>query len=156
MDIRDNINKNDENIIENDNKMGEIPTTEENIQDIEDNELYKLLCNQADDLKASYSDADIEKELKNEKFLSYLDMGLDLKSCYELCHMDEIIASRLEKDLRQARIMLTEELKQNALLPNEEASLASNQREIIKPMFNSKKQREELAKRAMLGEIIKL
>lgn len=126
--------------------MGYNPTSEK----IEQEDIIKSLLESEEELKKSYKDFSLENELDNERFSELMANGVSMKDAYELCHIEDIYSARLE----EAKKQWLAELKQNIIRPEEEA-LSNKNHGNFQPIM-SKKQREELIRRAERGEIIRL
>lgn len=122
---------------------------EEKLTDFEVKSIEKDLEREAEELKKVYPEFDREKELENGVFVNLLLAGLDMKTAYEAVHLDEI------KEKAEVEKELSEEPKK-VKRPVENGSLGSESA-IFKSGVHALtgKDRKELAKRALRGEIIK-
>lgn len=135
-----------QNIEETTQNMGIEPTFIEN----EQNAIIDALLLSEKEMKESYESFELEKELESDRFCELLASGVAMRDAYELCHAEDIFNAKLEKEKQK----WLAELKQNLARPEEAAAHSDNQGDISLSM--SKKQREELIRRAERGEIIRL
>lgn len=100
-----------------------------------------------------FPDADIERELKNESFLKLIRAGVTPLDAFKAVHHDEIVYSMMKKAVLDE--MQRAQAEADALRPEENAvsdSSAHSTKTDVSML--SKKDREQLAKRALMGEKI--
>lgn len=112
---------------------------------------------QAESVKAEhYPDFDLKAELKNRDFVGLLKNGIDVKTAYEVFHMNELMESSARNAALNAEKNTVAKLQQKAARPVENG-VNSQQGTVLKTAMSklSKKDRADLAMRAQKGEIIK-
>ena len=124
---------------------------EAQLRRIEEKNRANELRKQVEETKKAYPDFDFEKELKNEEFTRLLKAGVSVKSAYEVLNISTI----LDKNSKDAEKMVVNAIRYKGKRPVENGSdptsgiiLSSNVSKL------TKKEREELAKRAASGEKI--
>lgn len=125
---------------------------EKRVKDIELKKIEAELEKEAKELKEVYPEFDVEKELENPTFQTLVNSGIPMKTAYEAIHLEEIKKAG-EKNAQKKALS---EYKKTALRP-EENGISLKQGGILRAGVHSlsKKDREELAKRARKGEIIR-
>lgn len=122
---------------------------EKRVKDFEVSKIEEELKKEAASLKEEYPDFDAEAELENETFAKLINAGLPMKVAYEVVHLEEI--------KQGAKAKSDEDEKRAALRPEENGISASGGATLSSGVKSlSKKDRAELAKRARMGEIIRL
>ncbi len=109
---------------------------------------------QADELKAEYPDFNLDDHANNEKFVKLLDAGIDVKTAYEITNIDTIkanVAKKMEQNVVQ-------NIQAKGLNRPKENGLNTTPGVIVKsdPSKFTKQDRLEIARRAKMGESIKL
>ena len=111
------------------------------------------LKNQAEETKKIYPDFDFEKQLENREFRRLLSAGVSVKNAYEVVNMENI----LENNSKNAEKSVVNSIRSKGSRPVENGASAGGG---ILMAGNAsaltKKEREELAKRAARGEQISL
>lgn len=114
--------------------------------------------NEAKAAKEAYPDFDIKTEAKNEQFTKLLNAGIDVKTAYEVIHMNDVIIPREKANTARAvEEKLTNKVLANGARPQENGS-ASGGATLVKPDVSkmTKAQRAEINRRAAMGERITL
>jgi hypothetical protein len=119
---------------------------EEKMKSFQIRELEENLLKEEAEVKKTYPDFSLEKELENAVFKTLVDAGLDIKTAYEAAHLDELKAKKeAEKQ--------TAEKKRR---PVENGSLGGDSAIFKSGVYAlTKKDRAALAKRAQKGETIR-
>ncbi len=119
--------------------------------------IYSEWETQAKELHATYQDFDLAKACKNPKFLTYLRAGVSLKDAYEGANVEKIKKFAEIKSAKKAIAFVMETIKTTGLRPGENGLNAPNALTIGSNITSlSKKEREEIAKRAGKGEKVTL
>lgn len=119
---------------------------------------YMKWMNEAKAAKEAYPDFDIKTEAKNEQFTKLLNAGIDVKTAYEVIHMNDVIIPREKANTARAvEEKLTNKVLANGARPQENGS-ASGGATLVKPDVSkmTKAQRAEINRRAAMGERITL
>ena len=122
---------------------------EQKVKDFEIKKIEEELKKEAEEVKEEYPDFDPETELENEVFSKLISAGLPMKTAYEAVHIEEI-KSALKSKKEEKEKKLSSRPEENGLGASGGLSLGSGVKSL------SKRDRAELARRARMGEIIKL
>ena len=115
--------------------------------------IYDSLKKEAEELKGLYPEFSLEAEMKNGLFRGLLSSPeVDMRSAYEVCHRDEIFSSAMASAARMAREKTMEGLINSGVRPADTVGASTNAGVDVKAL--TKRQREELLKRASRGERI--
>lgn len=118
---------------------------EEKLKGFQVREFENALLKEEAELQKTYPKFSLEKELSNDVFKKLIEAGLDMKSAFEATHLDDV----LKKGKK------TDEPKKKR--PVENGSVGTDSAIFKSGVYAlSKKDRQELAKRAQRGEIIRL
>ena len=119
---------------------------EEKMKSFQIREFEENLLKEEAEVKKTYPDFSLEKELENAVFKTLVDAGIDMKTAYEAAHLDELKAKKeAEKQ--------TAEKKRR---PVENGSLGGDSAIFKSGVYAlTKKDRAALAKRAQKGETIR-
>ena len=124
---------------------------EEDIQNMQQRSRAQQLREQAEETKKAYPEFEFETEIKNPEFCRLLKVGVSVKNAYEVVNIDTI----LDKNSKTAERKVVDSIRSKGSRPVENGSegasgilLSGNASKL------TKKQREELAKRAAKGERI--
>jgi len=116
---------------------------------------------EAEALKAYYPQLDIHKELTHpetgERMLGLLSRGVDVRSAYEVVHMQELTASAMAKTAQVVQEKTVNNIRANGMRPQENGVGGSNAavRQVPKnPAEMTRKERDAIARRVMRGERI--
>jgi len=108
---------------------------------------------QGEAVKAQYPEFKLEAEFQNADFVKLIDVGIDVKTAYEVAHQEEIlngVAQAAEKKVMDS-------VKANGARPRENGVSGSVGTETKINVGNlNKKERRALAERALRGERISL
>ena len=124
------------------------------------NETYQGWIDQAEQLQNYYPDFNLDNEVNNEetgeRFVSMLSKGIDVKTAYEIIHMDELMGGAMAKTANVVREKTYNEIRTRGMRPSENggAGNAAAKPMQLDPAKMTKKQRDEYARRAMRGETI--
>lgn len=110
---------------------------------------------QGETLKASYPGFDLHGECRNPQFVSLLQNGVDVKTAYEVLHMDEIKNGVAAGAAKAAERNVTETIKAKGMRPAENGA-AGQGGVIVKDDVSklSKADRAEIIRRVARGERI--
>lgn len=106
-------------------------------------------------VKELYPSFELKAALCDRNFFSLLYKGLDLRSAYELVHREELLRSAMEYAAKISHDMTAGQLARSGARTREGA-LSDGEPAEHKPAALTKKQRNELIRRAERGERIKL
>lgn len=108
---------------------------------------------EAEELKAIYPSFNPATELQNEKFARLLGLGVDMRTCYEIAHKDEIIHGAMQYTAEKTAEKIANSVIANGARPSENG-LSSQAAAISKPDINkmSRADIEAIKKRARSGE----
>ena len=121
------------------------------IQDMEVKKIEEELLSEEKALKELYPDFDAEKELENETFRALLNQGISMKTAFEALNLDKI----KKEGEKSAGKRAVESFKKLSLRPDENGAGKKEGAVLKSGVFSlSKKERQDLAKRAQKGEII--
>lgn len=124
------------------------------------NETYQGWIDQAEQLQNYYPDFNLDNEVNDEetgeRFVSMLSKGIDVKTAYEIIHMDELMGGAMAKTANVVREKTYNEIRTRGMRPSENggAGNAAAKPMQLDPAKMTKKQRDEYARRAMRGETI--
>lgn len=112
---------------------------------------------EADELKKIYPNFDPETELKNEQFKKLLGSGVDMRTCYEVAHKDDIMRGAMQFTAEKAAEKVANSVMANASRPSENG-LSSQAAAVSRLDINnlSREQMADLKRRAANGESINL
>lgn len=131
-----------ENLLERENMRN--ADYEEKLKGFQVREFENALLKEEAELKKTYPEFSLEKELSNDVFRKLIEAGLDMKTAFEAVHLEEV-RKKAEK---------TAEPKKKR--PVENGSLGTDSAIFKSGVYAlSKKDRQELAKRAQRGEVIR-
>lgn len=106
---------------------------------------------EAEQTKKEYPDFDFEQQLKNEEFCRLIKAGVNVKHAYEVTNIDAI----LENNSKAAEKKVVNSIRSKGARPVENGSSPTSGILISSNISNlSKKDREEIARRAARGERI--
>ena len=103
------------------------------------------------DLEAALGDPET-----GERFGALLARGIDVKSAYELIHMNEIMSGGMQYAVQQTKQKITNDIRARGMRPVENGGNVAVTTSKPDPSKWTKKERDEIAKRAMRGERIEL
>lgn len=116
---------------------------------------------EAETLKTYYPQLDFRKELTNpetgERMLSLLSRGIDVKTAYEVIHMQELTASAMAKTAQVVQEKTVNDIRARGMRPQENGVGGSGAavRQVPKnPAEMTRKERDAIARRVMRGERI--
>lgn len=116
---------------------------------------------QADELRGTkenpglYPDFDLRAETQNPQFLSLLKAGIDVKTAYEVVHMDDIKNTIAKTTAKKVENNVTANIQAKGMRPVENG-VNNNSGVIVKSDVRqlTKKDRAEIARRAQMGDTI--
>lgn len=118
--------------------------------------IYDSLLKEASEVKNEYPDFDLREALKDGRFKSLIAHdSIDIRTAYEICNKDKIIASAMAQSAMVAREKTVEDILSIRKRPSETISGSSfGSKTDITSL--TKKERELLCRRAAAGEKITL
>lgn len=123
----------------------------------QEQEFFENISRQAEALKETYPNFDLNTESENYDFVNLIKKGVDVKTAFEVLHKDEILQGAMQYTAKQVAQKVANSVQSRANRPMENG--VSSQAAVTKSFDVSKmtkQQREDLEKRAMKGEKIKL
>jgi hypothetical protein len=111
---------------------------------------------EAEKLKAEYPNFDLAAETQNEMFVRILKTGVPMKNAYEVIHMDDIKNGVAQTAAKTTEKNIVETIKAKGSRPSENG-VSSQSAIVIKDDVSklTKKDRQEIARRAARGENIR-
>lgn len=111
---------------------------------------------QAAELAQMYPGFNLQEEAKNPEFIALLKKGMDVKNAYRMLHFDELMNNAAQAVAQKTQKAVVDTIRANGSRPSE-AGLNSATGLVTNTDVNKldKKQRAELAKRALKGEVIR-
>lgn len=105
--------------------------------------------NQSEEIAKEYPDFDLEGEIENEKFTELLRKGVDMKTAYQVAHLDDILSAKTDTSKDEERLLSQ---KRRPV----ENGLSAQSPAIIKTDVSklTPEQRALIAKRVAMGEKI--
>ena len=119
--------------------------------------LCRTWLKQADEASGIYPGFNFHRELQNPRFCAILKNGIDVRTAYEVIHHDEIIPAALRCAVLDAEKKLANKIMSNEARPTENGSGAGAGATLgtgVPKM--SKANRDDIVRRVMRGEIIRL
>lgn len=106
-------------------------------------EFENALLKEEAELQKTYPDFSLEKELSNNVFRKLIEAGLDMKTAFEATHLEDVLKKSKKDEPKKKR-------------PVENGSVGTDSAIFKSGVYAlSKKDRQELAKRAQKGEVIR-
>lgn len=111
--------------------------------------------NEAEALKQTFPDFDLEKEFENEEFVGLLQSNVPMATAYKAVHMDEIMRNAISYTANTTRQQVADTVRARGMRPVENG-MRSGAGVVAKPDVKSwsKQDRDEVERRAMRGEKI--
>ena len=132
-----------ENLLERENKRK--ADYEDALKGYKVKEFENALLKEEAELQKTYPEFSLEKELSNNVFKKLVEAGLDMKTAFEAVHLKDVLSKGEKKDAPKKK------------RPVENGSVGTDSAIFKSGVYAlSKKDRQELAKRAQRGEIIRL
>ena len=105
--------------------------------------------NQSEEIAKEYPDFDLDSEIENEKFVDLLRKGVDMKTAYQVAHLEDIMSAKVNSSNDEERLLSQ---KRRPV----ENGLSAQSPAIIKTDVSklTPEQRALIAKRAAMGETI--
>ena len=123
-------------------------------QDAADNQLREW-WQQGEQLKQQYPSFDLDREAQNPEFLRLLRSGVPVDHAFKLLHMDEIMQGVAANTAKAAERQITANIRARGARPAEAGTSGKASFTVKNDVSKlSKKDRAEIAKRAMRGERI--
>ena len=121
------------------------------------NRVHAQWARESEALKAIYPGFDFDTETQNADFSKMLSVGVGVKAAYEAVHMDEIMSGAMQYTAQRAQQQTVNNIRARGMRPDEGAmgSRAAGEARLDVSKL-SKKERADLARRAMAGEKITL
>lgn len=110
---------------------------------------------EAEQVKGLYPSFDLNAEVQNPQFLSMLRAGVPVQHAYEVVHMDDIKAGAARMAAQATEKQVTDGIRARGARPQENGTTAQSGFTVKDDVSKlSKKDRAEIARRAMMGETI--
>lgn len=110
---------------------------------------------EAEQVKGLYPSFDLNAEVQNPQFLSMLRAGVPVQHAYEVVHMDDIKAGAARMAAQATEKQVTDGIRARGARPQENGTTAQSGFTVKDDVSKlSKKDRAEIARRAMMGEKI--
>lgn len=123
-------------------------------QEQADNQLRQW-WQQGEELKRSYPSFDLQREAQNPEFLRLLQSGVPVDHAFQVVHMDEIMQGVAANTARAAERQITANIRARGSRPTEAGASGKASFTVKNDVSKlSKKDRAEIARRAMRGEKI--
>ena len=117
----------------------------------------QLWARQAEALREKYPGLDLEKESKDPRFLALLRVGLPVEQAYCALHCDELMEKAAADARAQAEKQVIDNVRAKGVRPEENGTMARGAFTVRRDVSRlGPAQRADIAKRAMMGEIIEL
>lgn len=115
---------------------------------------YETWLEQAEAAKLKYPNLDLAVEVQNPQFLDLLSANVGVEAAYKVIHMDDIVSGAMAAAVQTATDKVSKSVAANAARPNENGS--GQGAATVKPDVRkmTKAQRQEYARRALMGETI--
>lgn len=123
-------------------------------QEQADNQLRQW-WQQGEELKRSYPSFDLQREAQNPEFLRLLQSGVPVDHAFQVIHMDEIMQGVAANTAKAAERQITANIRARGSRPAEAGASGKASFTVRNDVSKlSKKDRAEIARRAMRGEKI--
>jgi len=110
---------------------------------------------EAQAVKAKYPNFDLASEVKDPRFISMLKSGVPVEHAYKVIHMDEIVTDAMRTSAANAEKAVVNNVRAKGARPQENGTAAQSAFTVKDDVSKlTKKDRAEIARRAMHGEII--
>ena len=110
---------------------------------------------QAEQAREVYPELDLAAEIRDPRFRQLLRSGVDVETAYTVIHRDQILQSAMYHAARVARQQLSTAIRSGAARPAENG-LGANSPAAVQSVANmTRKQRDDIRKRAARGERIR-
>lgn len=128
---------------------------EEREQQAKQQAQYAEWDRQAEECRAKYPTFDMETELQNEQFRRLMQSGVDVPTCFEIVHKDELMRGAMQYTAQKATEKVANAVISNKARPSENG-LSSKSSSIAKTNISSlsREQMEDYKRRALAGEKI--
>jgi hypothetical protein len=123
---------------------------------------YSQWLQQGDECKRVYPGFDFKTEVTNpetgNRFFGLIQNGVDVKTAYEVLHKDDIIGGAMQYTAQAVQQKTVNDIRARGMRPAENGGGGNSPAVIVKndPKTFTKKDREEIARRALRGERIEL
>ncbi len=117
--------------------------------------VYKTWLTEASEVIKTYPDFKLSEEIKNPDFRGLIENNIPMKKAYETIHLNDIVKGVSEFSAKRAEENTVLNIQKRAARPSENIS-SSSAGVVIRddPSALTKKDREEIIRRAQRGEII--
>lgn len=117
---------------------------------------YEQWMWQAQQAKKLYPNLDLNREVRNPRFMRLLHSGVDVGDAYLLAHRDEIIPAAMRYTAKAVEEKLANRIAANSARPSENAMAGRGTRVTADQVSHmSKAQRQDIIRRVQRGEIIR-
>ena len=120
------------------------------------NRLYSQWIQQAEETKKVYPGFDLNSEMENDKFRELLQSNVNVRTAYEVLHMNEIIPAAMQFSAKTVESNLAKKIASGASRPAENG-MNSGSAAVVKSDVSqlSKADRQEIIRRVQRGEKIR-
>ena len=120
------------------------------------NKLYASWMAQAEEAKKIYPGFDLRAEMQNPQFLDLLRSNVNVKTAYEVVHMDEIIPAAMQFSVKTAESKFAKKIAAQGARPAENG-MSSGSPAVVKSDVSqlSRADRDEIRRRVARGEKIR-
>lgn len=120
------------------------------------NRLYSQWIQQAEETKKVYPGFDLNSEMENDKFRDLLQSNVNVRTAYEVLHMNEIIPAAMQFSAKTVESNLVKKIASGSSRPAENG-MNSGSAAVVKSDVSqlSKADRQEIIRRVQRGEKIR-
>jgi len=119
------------------------------------NRVHAQWARESEELRAIYPNFDFDAETQNPTFSGLLQAGVGVRAAYETTHLDEIVSGAMQFTAQKAQQQTVNNIRARGMRPDEGGMgtrAAGEARTDVSKL--TKKERAEIAERAMRGERI--
>lgn len=130
---------------------------EERIRQEGDVQARQRLTQEVETMKKEFPNFNLETELASEtgeRFASIVRSGVDLKTAYMVVHMDDMLGGAMQYTAAQVQQKVVNDIKARGMRPTENGGNSAAVAVKKDPSQMTRKERDELAARALRGERI--
>lgn len=119
--------------------------------------MLEVWLQEAEVARAEYPGLELCQELEDPRFLAMVCAGVGVKTAYEVTHLDAVKAAVAQAAAREREKAITDDILARGARPAENGAGAQNAlRAKVDVARMTRAQREDIARRAGLGEVITL
>ena len=119
------------------------------------NRVHAQWARESEELKAIYPNFDFDAETQNPPFSGLLQAGVGVRAAYETTHLDEIVSGAMQFTAQKAQQQTVNNIRARGMRPDEGGmgTRAAGEAKLDVSKL-SRKEREEIERRALAGERI--